>query len=442
MGKIIFNNISSEDLGLVVQTPPSYEFPAKDVESTHVIGRNGDVVIDNSSYKNVTRTYNVASVFRKGTNFVQNANRIVEWLYSSKGYARLEDTYEPDYYRKAVYSSGGDNLSNYYDEATVIKISFVCQPQRWLKIGEEETKIQNGESAILSNPTKYTALPKIEVKPCITSFTLNDDIVKKTISMEKGLILESNSMPERRPLIINYRYLMDRGYTKVKIIFRHLATDFETYIILDINKLKNNLSKKQVTFRIFDDKYNAPSNLLVTRSLKDGELVVTDYIWSEKKADRFDNQYGAKLTACYANKDDYPLFYGDPDILSSDEYADFIVDEYPNDVSNNLQFGYDENHNRCYVSIIKIVDVSNNIISTIEFQQEHNGKIITYNTITLKSNEEYINIDSEISECYNDKGYQNQKVSATDGFPYLLPGETNIKVTNCDITIIPRWWTL
>ncbi len=439
MGKIIFNNVSSEDLGLVVQTPPSYEFPGKDVESTHVIGRNGDVVIDNGSYKNVTRTYNVAVVFRKGTNFVQNANRIVEWLYSSKGYARLEDTYEPEYFRKAVYNSGGDNLSNYYDEATVIKISFVCKPQRWLKIGEEETKIQNGQSAVLSNPTKYTALPKIEVKTYKMNL-LSQEIVNQIIPKNKKIMPPAPfGLAIPQSLVINYQYLIDAGYSKIKIKFRHLETNFDTYVILDINKLKNDLkSGNNIWLRIYDDIYNSPSNLLFAYSLEDGEIVIIDYVWSEKQASSTNVQEGVKLLACYKKDNDYPIGYSSSGTNDSGEIP---IEEKYSYIKNTLKSIYDGNDN-CYIKITGIEDLSIDNTSTIEFQQERDGKMVTYNTVTIKNDMEYLSIDSEISECYNDKGYQNSKVSATDGFPYLLPGETNIKVTNCDITITPRWWTL
>ncbi len=439
MGKIIFNNISSEDLGLVVQTPPSYEFPAKDVESTHIIGRNGDIIIDNGSYKNVTRTYNVAAVFRKGTNFVQNVNRIIEWLYSSKGYARLEDTYEPEYYRKAVYNSGGDNLSNYYNEATVIQISFVCQPQRWLKIGEEEIKIQNGQSVVLSNPTRYVSLPKIDVKIYKTNL-LPQSIVDNILPETKKISAPSIYSYKTKPLIINYKYLIDTHRSNVKIKFRHLETNFDTYIILDVDKLRKDLAKSnEVRFRIYDNYYDAASNILVAWDFNDGELVVLDYVWSKKEASTNNTQEGVKLLACYEAGEEKPIGYSS---LGTDENGQIPTKERYSYVKNTLNSVIDEEKNNNYITIIGIEDSSVQDVSTIEFQQEHNGKITTYNTITINNDMENLIIDSEISECYNNIGFLNSKVSSTDGFPYLLQGETIIKTTNCDITITPRWWTL
>ena len=60
MGIIIFNGVSSEDLHILVQHPPEYGFPEKDSESTHVPGRNGDIVVDSGTWQNVDRTYDLA----------------------------------------------------------------------------------------------------------------------------------------------------------------------------------------------------------------------------------------------------------------------------------------------------------------------------------------------------------------------------------------------
>lgn len=161
MGNLIFNGISTEDLGLIIQAPPKYTFPAKDLSKSHVPGRNGDIILDNYCYNNVDRTYSIASVFRPGTNFIANSEKILRWLTEPSGYCRLEDTYDPAVYRMAMFSSNG-SLSNYYDEATSIDVTFNCKPQRFLKLGEEKTDYSGSEITI-QNPTGESALPLITV---------------------------------------------------------------------------------------------------------------------------------------------------------------------------------------------------------------------------------------------------------------------------------------
>lgn len=167
MGIVSFNGISTEDLGLIVQTSPVYTFPEKDAETYHVPGKNGDVVIDNNTYKNVERTYNFAAIFKQGDEFAAVARKITAWLNSAKGYARLEDSYEPEFFRYAMYRKNNEML-NYWDQATTINATFECKPQRFLRTGDEfvtldPTIIVNRGGNELVNPFKFTAKPIFKI---------------------------------------------------------------------------------------------------------------------------------------------------------------------------------------------------------------------------------------------------------------------------------------
>lgn len=161
MGNLRFGDIYTKDLDLVIQSEPAYTFPAKEVTVEHIPGRNGDLVIDNKSWQNVERVYSLASVFRPGTNFIENAEKLVKFLTDKKGYQRLEDSYDPKVYRMALFKNNGA-LPNYYDQATAISITFDCKPQRYLKDGEKPV-LFSGASAVLENPTGFPALPIISI---------------------------------------------------------------------------------------------------------------------------------------------------------------------------------------------------------------------------------------------------------------------------------------
>ena len=159
MGIVMFNGISSQDLHALVQTAPEYEFPEKDYSVTHVEGRNGDIVIDTGSWQNVPRTYNLAIDTRK-ISYAEVASKLVQWLHSASGYARLEDSYEPDFYRMAMYKDSG-SISNIYSKAGQIEISFDCKPQRYLKSGEVSDLFTFNTE--YRNPTDFPSKPKIVV---------------------------------------------------------------------------------------------------------------------------------------------------------------------------------------------------------------------------------------------------------------------------------------
>lgn len=159
MGVIIFNGISSEEFAIQVEHPPGYETPEKDYEITHIPGRNGDIYVDKGSYQNVSRSYDLA-IGNENKDFTIMANFISEWLNSSSGYAKLEDSYEPEYYRLATYKSGG-TIDNILQHAGRITVSFDCKPQRFLKSGDNPVIISR--TSKLRNPTRFNSLPIIRV---------------------------------------------------------------------------------------------------------------------------------------------------------------------------------------------------------------------------------------------------------------------------------------
>lgn len=167
MGTVVFNGISSRDLGVEVETFPSYEYPEKEYQVYHVPGRNGDIVVDTKTYKNVSRTYRINAATFDRVDYYKLSNSIVEWLHSASGYARLEDSYEPDFYRRAYYKDAG-TFSNIFNEAGQATIKFICKPQRYLKSGEVPVSFALDAQAgtgggILKNNTICDAKPLIKI---------------------------------------------------------------------------------------------------------------------------------------------------------------------------------------------------------------------------------------------------------------------------------------
>lgn len=159
MGEIIFNGKSSKDIGLQVETFPQYQTPKRSYEKVHVPGRNGDLIIDGGSWENVVREYEV-SVGSFEKKYYEMVNKVSEWLYSSRTYVRLEDSYEPDYYRLAVYLEEME-MSNLFNQGGKATLSFDCKPQRFLKTGDIFQSIT--DSTVFSNPTPFESLPIIKV---------------------------------------------------------------------------------------------------------------------------------------------------------------------------------------------------------------------------------------------------------------------------------------
>lgn len=183
MGVIIFNNKSSADCRIQVAHPPGYAYPERDYTITHIPGRNGDIIQDNGCYKNVERTYEV-SFDAPNEDFATYANAVSAWLHSTTGYARLEDSYEPNYYRMATYQES-NIFESIYNQAGTATIVFECKPQRFLKKGETPVAVASGES--LSNPTGFDAYPLIQVVGTSGVLTVNGKQI--TLSSIDGYIM-------------------------------------------------------------------------------------------------------------------------------------------------------------------------------------------------------------------------------------------------------------
>lgn len=164
MGVILFNGQSSKDYHIEVEQPPQYAYAEKAYDVISIPGRNGDLYIDTDSYKNVDRKYNISlgSVYPEYTRLMVG---LTQWLHSASGYARLEDSYEPEYYRMAVYKESGD-FSNLFHQAGKGTITFTCKPQRFLKSGEKSYIYNFSGIAghnLLRNPTTYASRPLLKV---------------------------------------------------------------------------------------------------------------------------------------------------------------------------------------------------------------------------------------------------------------------------------------
>lgn len=165
MGVITFNGVRSDNKSfaapILVEHQPKYKYPEREYEVTHIPGRNGDLVIDRGSYMNVQREYELAFGDEIEGQYTEMANDLSSWLHSGKGYLRLEDTYEPDYYRLAMYKEEGD-IENILHSAGRITINFECKPQRYLKTGDSVLTYTSSQQ-IIQNPTKHTARPVVKV---------------------------------------------------------------------------------------------------------------------------------------------------------------------------------------------------------------------------------------------------------------------------------------
>lgn len=171
-GYFVFNGKSSKDFGLYISGGGTFGTPERDITKVSVPGKNGDLIIDNGRFKNISVTY-PAFIRHK---FKEYADEVRKWLCGATVYLRLQDSYNPDYYRLATFSGPLDFETRVLNHSGECNITFDCKPQRYLIRGENPIVIE--KPIYLYNPTPFTALPLIRVYGTSGRLLVGDTIMQ------------------------------------------------------------------------------------------------------------------------------------------------------------------------------------------------------------------------------------------------------------------------
>lgn len=155
-----FDGIDSKTYGVYISGDAVFNAPERDVEMIEIPGRNGAFALDKGRFANITVTYPAGLFGDTEADFAQGISDLRNALASRKGYCRLEDEYNPNEYRMAVYRSGLE-VDPAQLKAGAFEIVFDCMPQRYLTSGETAVTLASGGT--LTNPTLFDARPMLEV---------------------------------------------------------------------------------------------------------------------------------------------------------------------------------------------------------------------------------------------------------------------------------------
>ena len=150
MGTMIMKSIftfagrASSDFYITIEKIPPYITPERIIESYSVPGRSGSLVKDTGTYSNYTQPYEIWFRPPKGITAQMQSQNVMAWLQGVQGYQRLEDSYNPDVYRKAVFSNPVE-FEDWFFKFGRGTVEFNCMPQRWLKNGEIPVEVASGQ---------------------------------------------------------------------------------------------------------------------------------------------------------------------------------------------------------------------------------------------------------------------------------------------------------
>lgn len=180
-GEIRFNGKSSADLGIIVSKYPIMRKPARKGTVRTIPGRSGAIVSDTRAYETYVQPYEI-SIINKAQGIAVAARAVADWLLGSSGYCRLEDDFEPDVFRLARYAGQLDIETIMTMHGTAV-IEFDCQPQRYLRSGEQEIQLTE-EQQTLYNPTAFAAEPLIRVDMALEGITEEEPVEPVEVELE------------------------------------------------------------------------------------------------------------------------------------------------------------------------------------------------------------------------------------------------------------------
>ena len=150
-----YSGKNSTDFGVWISGESTFSSPEKDIEAVAIPGRNGTLTIDNGRFHNIAVLYPAFII----DDFEKNFDAFKAFLASVKGYARLSDTYHPDYFRLARFNLPIEPEMTQDNRHGRFTVTFDCDPRRFLVSGDRAvTFTANGS---LRNPTLYDAKPLI-----------------------------------------------------------------------------------------------------------------------------------------------------------------------------------------------------------------------------------------------------------------------------------------
>lgn len=164
---LTFAGKSSRDFGVFISGAKTFGSGERDITQVSVPGRNGDLVFDNGRWKNVKVIYEAYIV----RDFRENYNAFNAWLMSQKGYARLEDTYQPGIYRTAFFSAGLNAEPVIRLGVGAFTVEFNAKPQKFLRVGEAPMTFT--AAGVIYNPTLFDAQPLIRCNGQSGTVTVN-----------------------------------------------------------------------------------------------------------------------------------------------------------------------------------------------------------------------------------------------------------------------------
>ena len=413
---LTFDGESSGTYGVYITGEAVYNAPEREVEMISIPGRSGQLALDKGRFENIEVTYPAGIFADNEEDFAEGISNFRNFLCSRNGYVRLQDDYNPNEYRLAIYKSGLE-VDNALHRAGEFDIVFDCKPQRYLTSGETAIEVDSGD--VITNPTLFDASPLLEVEGDGT-VGFNGYSIELDGSQVVGNVQLSPAVTDR--------------WTNSNVYYDGSLLEQGDTITVHGNRIV------KFEARLKDTAYKAVGHTLTRTSAN----IPGTFSYSASGAGSPLEGYNFVLT--YAG--DETFAYGNT--VQIDDMFTLQISRQPigggsvSTVSVTIQVSFFANSS--FINFIvpagqTAYDIIFTALGTYSF-----GTVTGYSTQSVLSGQTYI--DCDLGEAFKivdgEAKSLNAYIDLGSDLPVLAPGANTITFDNTitDLKVVPRWWKI
>ena len=413
---LTFDGESSGTYGVYITGEAVYNAPEREVEMISIPGRSGQLALDKGRFENIEVTYPAGIFADNEEDFAEGISNFRNFLCSRNGYVRLQDDYNPNEYRLAIYKSGLE-VDNALHRAGEFDIVFDCKPQRYLTSGETAIEVDSGD--VITNPTLFEASPLLEVEG-YGDIGIGDKIVTiNDVPLGTVDIFPNNHEQKTRPLS-NNAIVMSEEYS---------TAPFNQGDTLTLSNMSIRLVEQAGSGNVWQAYTVGSSDFFNANVSGIGTSAVTIVLTPINDITSLVGTATSEITKTVA--------LTNRKVGSSSSSATLFDASLTFTYGISVDGSTEEITESCYVS---------SAYSTNGTVTLFRGSMSGFSTVSLLGHPTYI--DCDMGEAYKEESGEyislNTQIDLGSDLPTLASGANTITFDNTitDLKVTPRWWKI
>lgn len=149
----------SDEFDLYIDANLSFNSPEKSGEFIEIKGKNGEIFLDNHSFKNVNQSFPAYVITNR--NLIEVGTEISNWLKTLNGWQDLVFSGDPDYIYRVMFTNEYETTKNVESYSKTI-LTCVMKPTKFLDTGRREILVKNNQ--VIKNNQSLIAHPILKIK--------------------------------------------------------------------------------------------------------------------------------------------------------------------------------------------------------------------------------------------------------------------------------------